>query len=73
MIWQLFRFYGRNSGNNFVGILEETIKQGHYKIQGVYFIIVLWADCLELDQVGFSGLLGKDYNDNRNSNFRIET
>ena len=45
----------------------------HGKDKGVYFIIVLWADCLESDQVGFSGLLGKDYNDNRNSNFRIET
>ena len=30
------------------------------KIQGVYFIIVLWADFLKSVQIGFSGLLEKN-------------
>ena len=28
-----------------------------YTVQEIYFIIVIWADHLESDQIGFSGLL----------------
>ena len=37
-------------------------------VQGVYFIIVLWADCLESDQICFSGLLVQN-DDSLNLNF----